>query len=73
MCVYVAIASATSECHPCLASGVYVPSTRQDVPKWFRGTGIRIEDDVLITADGYRNLTTCPKSVKEIEEAASRM
>ncbi|KAI9168194.1 hypothetical protein H9P43_007566 [Blastocladiella emersonii ATCC 22665] len=29
--------------------------------------GVRIEDNVLITADGYKNLTTVPKSVDEIE------
>mmetsp|Transcript_25149 Transcript_25149/g.35237 ORF Transcript_25149/g.35237 Transcript_25149/m.35237 type:complete len:493 (+) Transcript_25149:71-1549(+) len=30
--------------------------------------GIRIEDDVVITAIGCENLTTAPKTVKEIEE-----
>ena len=30
--------------------------------------GVRIEDNVAVTPDGYENLTTCPKTVREIEE-----
>lgn len=30
--------------------------------------GIRIEDDVLVTKNGFENLTTVPKEVREIEE-----
>ncbi|KAF2395779.1 hypothetical protein EJ06DRAFT_534712 [Trichodelitschia bisporula] len=30
--------------------------------------GVRIEDDVLVTEDGFENLTTTPKEVSEIEE-----
>lgn len=34
----------------------------------FRGTGgVRLEDDVLITADGYDNFTVCPRSCEEVE------
>ncbi|KAL8719206.1 MAG: hypothetical protein Q9225_003760 [Loekoesia sp. 1 TL-2023] len=29
--------------------------------------GVRIEDDVLVTKDGYENLTTAPKGVEEME------
>lgn len=32
------------------------------------GIGIRIEDDLLITEDGCRNLSCTPKTVEEIEE-----
>lgn len=35
-----------------------------------RGIGIRIEDDILVTADGYENLTRAiPKTVAEVEAA----
>ncbi|MBM5571470.1 MULTISPECIES: Xaa-Pro aminopeptidase [Deefgea] len=39
-----------------------------NVPKEFENIGIRIEDDVLVTDNGYENLTRdCPKTVAEIE------
>lgn len=39
-----------------------------DVLARFRGTGgVRIEDDVLVTADGCENFTHAPKSVDDIE------
>ena len=48
--------------------GLYIPGTDEEAPEAFRGTGIRIEDDVLVTADGVENLTSsCPKSVDAIE------
>ena len=34
----------------------------------FRGFGgVRLEDDVLITATGMDNFTVCPRSVAEVE------
>jgi len=39
-----------------------------DVLARFRGTGgVRIEDDVLVTADGCENFTHVPRTVAEIE------
>jgi Xaa-Pro aminopeptidase len=39
------------------------------VPEELRGIGIRIEDDVLVTSSGSRNLSEAlPRSVAEIEE-----
>ena len=38
------------------------------MPSKFRGIGIRIEDDVLVTRDGHEVLTAAaPKTVDEIE------
>ena len=42
------------------------------VPKELRGIGVRIEDDVLITADGCDVLTAgTPKTVDEVERACA--
>jgi Xaa-Pro aminopeptidase len=42
------------------------------VPRELRGIGIRIEDDVLITADGCDVLTVgTPKTVDEVERACA--
>jgi len=46
--------------------GIYI---RNDacVPDKYKGIGIRIEDDVLVTDTGYEVLTTCPKEIHDIE------
>ncbi len=50
------------------ASGVYVPVHRTDVHAEFRGLGMRIEDDVLVTDTEPIVLTSaCPKHPDEIE------
>ncbi|PJA51925.1 MAG: Xaa-Pro aminopeptidase [Candidatus Marinimicrobia bacterium CG_4_9_14_3_um_filter_48_9] len=51
--------------------GLYIP-LNSDAPEKFRGIGIRIEDDILITRDGYENLTHTPKSVEDIERLCSK-
>jgi Xaa-Pro aminopeptidase len=51
--------------------GIYIqPSSSLADPRW-HGIGIRIEDDILVTQDGYRNLTDCPKEVTELEALRS--
>ncbi len=49
--------------------GIYIPVDDEDVAPEFRGIGVRIEDDVVITHDGPVNLTAgVPKEIDEIEE-----
>ena len=53
--------------------GIYIPAGMRGVPKKFWNIGIRIEDDVLVTADGHEVLTRdAPKSVAEIEALMER-
>ncbi|MBN1656054.1 MAG: aminopeptidase P N-terminal domain-containing protein [Deltaproteobacteria bacterium] len=47
--------------------GIYIPESAKVARKW-RGIGIRVEDDIVVTREGHRNLTSdIPKSVSEIE------
>jgi len=48
--------------------GIYIdPDDMQIDPQW-RGIGVRIEDNILVTDTGYRNLTAdLPVSVADIE------
>lgn len=49
--------------------GIYIsPNNKKVASKW-RGIGVRIEDDVLVTSKGHRLLSTgIPKTVAEIEQ-----
>lgn len=48
--------------------GLYIPADCKEVDKKWRGIGIRIEDDVLVTKDGHEILTVqVPKTIAEIE------
>ncbi|GHE85860.1 Xaa-Pro aminopeptidase [Thalassotalea profundi] len=48
--------------------GLYIPADAIDVEEKWRGIGIRIEDNILVTDLGHENLTVnAPKSIKEIE------
>ena len=48
--------------------GLYIASDA-DVPEQYKGIGIRIEDNLLMTEYGNKNLTSgCPKEIEDIEE-----
>ena len=48
--------------------GIYIAPDNQKVARKWRGIGVRIEDDVLVTRNGNRVLSKdAPKTVKEIE------
>lgn len=50
--------------------GLYIAADDQDAPEAFRGIGIRIEDDILVTADDPEVLTLAvPKSIDDVEAA----
>ena len=50
--------------------GLYIAANEETVDARWRGIGIRIEDDILITADGNENLTAAiPKEIDEVEAA----
>ena len=53
--------------------GLYVASDDASAPAEFRGIGIRIEDDILVTKDGHENLTAAvPKLPDEVELCCTR-
>jgi Xaa-Pro aminopeptidase len=54
--------------------GLYFQVDDMTVPKKYRGIGIRIEDDVVVTAKGCRNLSEkIPTEVKSIEAWIKKM
>ena len=48
--------------------GIYIAEDLEDVGDHYRGIGVRIEDDVLVTEDGHEVLSAAiPKEVDDIE------
>jgi Xaa-Pro aminopeptidase len=53
--------------------GLYIAEDDETVEARWRGIGVRIEDDILITATGCENLTAAiPKTIEEVEAACAR-
>ncbi len=54
--------------------GLYFQPDDLTVPKKYRGIGVRIEDDVLVTASGMRNLSrSIPRTAEEVEAWMARI
>jgi Xaa-Pro aminopeptidase len=54
--------------------GLYFQEDDLLVPEELRGIGIRIEDDILVTADGWQNLSAdLPRTSAEVEEWMGRL
>ncbi|MDF1880244.1 aminopeptidase P N-terminal domain-containing protein [Sulfurimonas sp. MAG313] len=53
--------------------GIYLPKDDMGIPEKYRGIGIRIEDNILVTSKGCENLSIgIAKTVKEIENICQR-
>lgn len=54
--------------------GIYIREDDESAPEALRGIGIRIEDNILITETGYRNLSEgMPKTVEAVEAACAEV
>ncbi|MDD4950859.1 aminopeptidase P N-terminal domain-containing protein [Sulfuricurvum sp.] len=54
--------------------GLYLRADDESVPARYRGIGIRIEDNILVTETGYENLSSMiAKSVEEIEAVCNQL
>ena len=54
--------------------GLYFQEDDLLVPEELRGIGIRIEDDIVVTADGFTNLSAAlPRTASEVEDWMTRL
>jgi Xaa-Pro aminopeptidase len=54
--------------------GLYFRADDESLPERYRGIGIRIEDNILVTDSGYENLSAMiAKSVAEIEAVCNQL
>ncbi|GAA2781692.1 aminopeptidase P family protein [Kitasatospora sp. CM 4170] len=54
--------------------GMYFQADDLSVPEEYRGIGVRIEDDILVTADGNENLSAgLPRQADEVEAWMARV
>jgi Xaa-Pro aminopeptidase len=52
--------------------GLYISADNDDVPAEYRGIGVRIEDDILVTETGHENLSAgLAKTVEDVESACA--
>ncbi len=75
-CGYYAVEGSPRVLEPGMAltvePGLYVDPANEDVDECWRGIGVRIEDSVLVTAEGHEILTAAiPKQVDEVEAACA--
>lgn len=49
--------------------GLYIPVNDTSAAKQYRGIGVRIEDNIRVTANGYENMTAkAPKEIADLEK-----